>query len=96
MNLEELNNELEELNERLEKFSDEYMLIAMTNVDGVDGHVPLYMGEMSYEGVIVHCAKVLLDSAKASNRSLELVGGDLNAAMKTWLEEEGQKHEVNA
>jgi hypothetical protein len=96
MNLEELNNELEELNERVKKFSNEYLLIGMANVDGVEGHVPLYMGEMTYEGVICHFSKILLQTAKESDKPLELVGRDLNLAMKMWLKEEGQKHEDNA
>lgn len=96
MNLEELNNELEELNERLEKICDEYLLIGMANADGVEGCVPLYMGKMTYEGVICHFSKILLQTAKESDKPLELVGRDLNLAMKTWLKEEGQEHEDNA
>lgn len=33
--------------------------------------------------------------ATASDKPLELVGRDLNLAMKMCLEEEGQEHEVN-
>lgn len=96
MNLKETDNELTKLNERLEKICEEYLLIGMANVDDVEGYVPLYMGEMTYEGVICHFSKILLQTAKESDKPLELVGRDLNLAMKMWLEEEGQKHEDNA